>query len=93
MDIPPLNPLLVPEIKILQNSGIQVQATFRNIQIFGATDFRLRSVRCDNSSDKFRMKIWFPELRLSGDYAVQGALLGLPIKGEGRAYGNFCNMK
>ncbi|KAG5680382.1 hypothetical protein PVAND_009891 [Polypedilum vanderplanki] len=92
LDIPSLNPLTVPEIKLLQNSGIQVNAAFKHIQIYGATEFRLRSVRCDTSTDKFRMKIWFPELRMMGDYDIQGTILGLPIKGQGRAYGNFSDI-
>lgn len=67
-----------------------MQATFRNISIHGATNFRLRSVRSDVNSDKFRLKIWFPQLMLKGKYDIQGMLLMMPIKGNGMAYGNFC---
>lgn len=60
LDVPSLDPLYVPEIKISQNGGIQVAAAFQNISISGPCKFRLRSVRADASSDKFRMKVWFP---------------------------------
>lgn len=90
ISVPSLNPLFVPEFSLSQESGINVQATFRNISIHGATNFRLRSVRSDVNSDKFRLKIWFPQLMLKGKYDIQGMLLMMPIKGNGMAYGNFC---
>jgi Haemolymph juvenile hormone binding protein (JHBP) len=90
LDVPSLDPLLVPEVIVSQESGINVQATFKNVEISGATNFRLRSVRSDVKSDKFRMKIWFPELIMKGEYDIRGMLLMLPIKGNGVAYGNFC---
>lgn len=90
INVPSLNPLLVPEFSVLQESGINVQATFKNITIYGATNFRLRSVRSDVKSDKFRIKIWFPELIMKGEYAIQGTMLMMPINGNGMAYGNFC---
>lgn len=92
LDVPSLNPLLVPEIKVAQDSGIQVEASFKNISIYGATNFRLRSVRSDVGSDKFRLKIWFPELVMQGQYNIQGILLMLPIRGHGMAYGNFSDI-
>jgi len=92
LDVPSLNPLLVPEIKVAQDSGIQVEASFKNISIYGATNFRLRSVRSDVGSDKFRMKIWFPQLSMQGQYNIQGMLLMLPIRGHGMAYGNFSDI-
>lgn len=90
LDVPALNPLFVPEIKVNQDSGIQVEAAFRNISIYGANNFRLRSVRSDPDSDKFRMKIWFPDLTMKGIYDIKGIMLMLPIRGHGMAYGNFC---
>lgn len=92
LDIPSLDPLFVPEIKIEQAGGVQIDSTFRNVEITGATNFRLRSVRADAEKDKFRMKVWFPDLMLKSDYDIQGQLLMLPIKGTGKCYGNFCKL-
>lgn len=89
LNVPSLDPLFVPEFKVAQDSGINVKASFKNITIYGATNFRLRSVRSDTQSDKFRMKIWFPELIIKGEYDIQGMLLMMPIRGNGFAYGNF----
>lgn len=43
IDVPSLDPLYVPEIKILQSGGIQISANFKNITVSGPSKFRLRS--------------------------------------------------
>jgi Haemolymph juvenile hormone binding protein (JHBP) len=92
LDVPSLDPLYVPEIKISQNGGIQIAATFKNITIAGACKFRLRSVRADPSSDKFKMKVWFPALMMQAMYDIRGQLLMMPINGRGNCFGNFSDI-
>lgn len=92
LDVPSLDPLYVPELKIAQNGGINIAAAFKNITIAGPCKFRLRSVRADTSSDKFRMKVWFPELIMRASYDIRGQLLMMPINGRGSCYGNFSDI-
>jgi hypothetical protein len=92
LDVPSLDPLYVPEIKITQSGGIQVAAMFKNISIAGPCKFRLRSVRADTNSDKFRMKVWFPELVMNATYDIKGQLLMMPINGKGSCFGNFSDI-
>lgn len=92
LDVPSLDPLYVPEIKISQTGGIQVAAVFRNITIDGPCKFRLRSVRADTKTDKFRMKVWFPDLVLKATYDIRGQLLMMPINGRGSCFGNFSDI-
>lgn len=49
-------------------------------------------VRADVESDKFRMKIWFPELVMRATYEIHGQLLMMPINGAGKAFGNFSDI-
>lgn len=92
LDVPSLEPLFVPQVKIKQSGGIQITAIFRNVSIIGATKFRLRSVRADVDSDKFRMKIWFPALIMKASYELRGQLLMMPINGKGLCSGNFSDI-
>lgn len=92
LDVPSLDPLFVPEIFIAQTGGIQISAGFKNISIAGPTKFRLRSVRADVESDKFRMKIWFPALIMKATYEIRGQLLMMPINGRGLCSGNFSDI-
>lgn len=67
LEIPALNPLVIPEIKLSQNSGaVTLESTYKDIVIYGATRFRLRSVKVDLDQNKMRCKLWFPELQLRG---------------------------
>lgn len=92
LDVPPLDPLFVPFVNISQAGGVQINASFENITINGADRFRLRSVRVDTSTDKIRMKIWFPSLELRAIYELRGQLLMMPIHGRGGCYGNFSDI-
>lgn len=92
LNVPSMDPLFVDEIKISQTGGIMLAAKFRNITITGATNFRLRSVRADVATDKFRMKIWFPALEMRASYELRGQLLMMPINGKGLCFGNFTDI-
>lgn len=92
LDVPSLDPLFVHDIVIPQAGGIQVTARFKNITISGPTKFRLRSVRADVESDKFRIKLWFPELVMKAVYEIKGQLLMMPINGRGACFGNFSDI-
>lgn len=92
LDIPPLDPLFVPKIEISQTGGVQLSAAFHNISIFGAGDFRLRSVRVDANEDKMRIKLWYPQLSMNAQYDIRGQLLMLPVMGQGPCWGNFTDI-
>lgn len=69
LDIPALNPLVIPEIRLSQNSGaISLESSYKNIIIHGATRFRLRAVKVDLEQNKMRCKLWFPELNMHGNW-------------------------
>lgn len=92
LDVPPLDPLFVPMIAIDQTGGIQVAASFHNISIYGAGDFRLRNIRTEMESNKMRIKLWYPQLSLAATYDIRGQLLMLPIAGQGACWGNFTDI-
>ena len=93
LEIPSLDPLIIPEVKVSQNAGaITLESTYQNITITGPTKFRLRTVRVDPKSDKFRMKIWFPDLQMKAHYDIKGKLLMMPLLGKGICYGNFSKL-
>lgn len=89
--VPPCEPLHIPQVSIRQNAGaISMDSEYANIEVRGLTNFTLRSVRFAPASHKFRIKLWFPELRMTADYSIHGKLLLLPLAGHGSCRGNFC---
>lgn len=92
LDVPPLDPLFVPEISIDQAGGVNVSATFTNISIYGAGDFRLRNIRTEMETNKMRIKLWYPQLSLAATYNISGLIISLPIQGTGSCWGNFTDI-
>lgn len=39
---------------------------------------------------KFRIKLWFPHLKMTAKYNIHGKLMLLPLAGHGGCKGNFC---
>ncbi|CRL02518.1 CLUMA_CG015347, isoform A, partial [Clunio marinus] len=93
LNVPSLEPLFVDEIKIEQTgNGMELSAAFKNISLSGVTRFRLRSVRTNITTGKFRMKVWFPNLVLNATYELRGKLLMMPLNGKGACFGNFTDI-
>lgn len=93
LDIPALNPLVIPEIKISHSAGaINLESAYKDIVIFGATRFRLRKVQVDLEQNKFRCKLWFPGLTMEANYDLKGKIMVMPIQGAGKCYGNFTDI-
>lgn len=93
MRIPPLDPLHVPEVALDQGTGaVNFQATFKNIVSYGAKHFNLTSIKIDFDAPTIKIEVGFPKVRLISDYTINGKVLVVPIKGNGKVDGNFTNV-
>ncbi|XP_058803114.1 protein takeout-like [Phymastichus coffea] len=93
LHIPPCEPLNVPEIELSQASGpVSVSSSYSNIEIWGGTEFILKSVKLDLDKSRIRLKLNIPRLEMQADYTMQGKILMLPIMGHGRALGNYTDI-
>ncbi|XP_076270152.1 circadian clock-controlled protein daywake-like [Rhynchophorus ferrugineus] len=89
--IPPMDPLVIPEATL--DSGDRFKATFKNIQLFHADDFKLEQFKIDLDKGRVNILIFFPRLRIKSDYSVNGRLLILQLNGHGPADGNYTNIR
>lgn len=93
LSIPSCDPLEIDKISLEQDSGpINLNSRFENIKIHGLSQFRIRAVRIDAQKAKFRLRLWFPELHMVADYYVKGKFLMVPMVGNGKSTGNFCEL-
>ncbi|XP_050540297.1 uncharacterized protein LOC126904935 [Daktulosphaira vitifoliae] len=93
--IPSCEPLFIPEVVMNQgNKGsVSVQSIYRNIRVYGPSQFVLKSVKVDLEKEKIRIKVWLPFLRMTADYSIEGRILMLPISGAGLSEGNYTNIE
>ncbi|KAM3958257.1 protein takeout-like [Aphomia sociella] len=83
--VPPCEPLEVPSLSVQQSTGpISVTSSYTDVTVKGPSSMRVKDVKVYSKKHKVVAKIYIPELRMKGNYALSGQLLMLPIKGDGK---------
>ncbi|KAJ3654884.1 hypothetical protein Zmor_014037 [Zophobas morio] len=84
---PPMNPLVIPEISL--DSDNSFKAAFKNVTIFHLDTLEVKDINFNLQENRFELKIFFPHLRISSIYNIQGKILFLQLDGHGPADGNL----
>ncbi|XP_055294854.1 protein takeout [Sitodiplosis mosellana] len=91
--IPPCEPLKIPEIRITQNAGaIRMDSEYSNVIIYGLSNFTLRDIHVDPVTKRAICNLWFPLLKMTSNYLIQGKILLMPLMGNGTASSNFTDI-
>ncbi|XP_053612600.1 circadian clock-controlled protein daywake-like [Plodia interpunctella] len=91
--LPPLDPLKIPKIRILQGEGpVNVNAALDDVTVtgFGKTDVLLSQV--DSKSYDFYTRVRVPKIRIEGTYDLKGKILLIPLVGRGLCWFEPTNM-
>ncbi|KAI5694011.1 hypothetical protein M8J75_009407 [Diaphorina citri] len=95
LKIPILEPLNLPLVT-LDSSGSQVvnfKANFRNMKLHGAKALDVKDVKLDYKGRKLSMVLHLPKVYMTSDYDMNGKVLVLPIRGNGKCSGNFTDVE
>ncbi|XP_034486341.1 protein takeout [Drosophila innubila] len=91
--IPPMEPLIVPEIKMDQDSGaIFLHSTYKNVKITGMSKHTLNDLKIDPSQFKFYVSMTFPKLHLESEYNIKGKIMMMPLLGDGQCFVDLTNI-
>ncbi|XP_025415711.1 protein takeout-like [Sipha flava] len=93
--IPSCEPLYIPEIVMNQGNinSVGVQSTYRNIRVYGPSEFVLKTLKVDLEKMRIRIKLQLPYLRMTANYSIIGNILMLPINASGISEGNYTNIE
>ncbi|XP_028037651.1 protein takeout-like [Bombyx mandarina] len=91
LDVPPLEPFIIPEVVASSKDRVPLQATGKNIKITGAGDFHINKLNVDLDSLILKAKVNFPKLHFDGLYKLDTQILVVPIKGEGNLLADVVN--
>lgn len=88
--MPPIDPLKINAINIAQgasSSPVNIQLDLKNQDIYGMKDIKVRKVRgFDKVPDSvLEVEAELKQIKLIGDYKIDGRILVLPIQGQGRS--------
>ncbi|KAM3963654.1 protein takeout [Aphomia sociella] len=93
IDMPPLDPMKIPKIRILQGDGpVNVNAALDDVTVtgFGQTEVLLSQV--DSKSYDFYTRVRVPKIRIEGTYELKGKILLIPLVGRGLCWFEPSNM-
>ncbi|CAH1382301.1 unnamed protein product, partial [Tenebrio molitor] len=92
VNIPTVDPLEVPEINIEGSGRVAVNQHFSNVKIFGLSTVKVDKFEFDFDKKTLVVESTFPELRMPGNYKVDGTILLFPVKGEGTGQTTMINL-
>ncbi|CAH1111899.1 unnamed protein product [Psylliodes chrysocephalus] len=94
LDIPSVEPLIIPEVIIDQGSGpVSLRSVYKDIKVYGPSKFTIKDIKVDLEKDKMRIKLWIPSLKVSCKYSIDGKILMMPIAGSGLSTANYSNIE
>lgn len=92
LDVPPLEPLLLDEIKLRSGpSSTKIDANFTNVKVWGPSTYQILELKPDVKNMIFAFKILIPELKFKGNYEIDMNILFVKYKGSGPMEGSFTN--
>uniref|UniRef100_A0A336MQ15 CSON002427 protein n=1 Tax=Culicoides sonorensis TaxID=179676 RepID=A0A336MQ15_CULSO len=90
LDIPPIEPILIGDLIVSESvPGQGVSITARDVKAYGPSNFILKKLDVVEYAKKYNFKVELPQLYAEGTYDIDGRILLIPVKGNGRFHGNF----
>jgi hypothetical protein len=93
--LPPIDPFFLPQLSLYQNSGngaTKFKANFKNVTVHGSKDFTINHINIDFNNTKIDVNITLPKIRLACDYEIDGKMLVVVVKGNGKLTGTFTDI-
>ncbi|KYB26933.1 protein takeout [Tribolium castaneum] len=85
LGIPSLSPLVIPSLSIAGGQGsVKLDQNYKNVHIYGITNLECSKFDVDFENKIIENECLYPEIRMVSDYNVDGKILILDIKGEGK---------
>ncbi|CAG9578953.1 unnamed protein product [Danaus chrysippus] len=93
IDLPPIDPLNIPKLRILQGEGpVNINAALDNVVVTGFGKTEVLHSQVDGKSYDFYTKVRVPKIRIEGTYDLKGKILLIPLVGRGLCWFEPSNM-
>lgn len=90
LNLPPLEPLVIPELKMENGQGpVRVRALFSNITAIGPGNYTITKVRINVATYRIDLHLALPKIELHGNYDIDGNVLLFPIQSHGNFWALF----
>lgn len=90
IELPSVEPFLMDELSLSLTSGPNgYRVSLKDIDVFGASNFTVETMKLGEGDKPFEALIRIPELRINAKYQSTGVLIILPASGSGTFHGLF----
>ncbi|EDW95716.1 uncharacterized protein LOC6535352 [Drosophila yakuba] len=90
IQLPSVEPFKMDTLALQLTEGPQgYKITLKNMEAFGASNFKVTSLKLSEGSEPFKAKIVMPKLKIEAKYTSSGVLLILPASGGGDFHADF----
>ncbi|XP_070156915.1 protein takeout [Polyergus mexicanus] len=90
LELPSIEPLVIPELKIENGQGpVRIRAFFTNITAIGPGNYSINKVRVNISSYRIDLHLSLPKIEVQGNYDINGNVLLFPIQSHGNFWALF----
>ncbi|EEB20393.1 conserved hypothetical protein [Pediculus humanus corporis] len=94
LKIPPLDPMISPEVKMSENNEkIQIDVSYKNVEQLGFSKTQIDDVSVDLKNGFMIFNASFPVFSFAGDYVAKGHIFNYQMNGEGKANLTLQNAK
>lgn len=77
-----------------QDTGaVYVKSTYKNIHIYGLSNFTIKSLNIEPAKMKFTTNLIFSNITINADYEIDGKIMMMPLTGSGPCNANFSKYK
>ncbi|CAD6992042.1 unnamed protein product [Ceratitis capitata] len=92
--IPPITPLVIPEIKMDQDSGaIYLHSTFKNITVNGLANYTINELHINPKKMRLTLVMSVPKVAMDAKYVMKGKIMMMPLMGNGDFKANFSDVE
>ncbi|XP_013098262.1 protein takeout [Stomoxys calcitrans] len=90
IELPSVEPFKMDELGLQLTDGPQgYKITLKNIEVFGASNFAVKSMKLSENGEPFKATIFMPKLKIEAKYTSSGVLLIIPASGGGDFHAVF----
>ncbi|XP_069685817.1 protein takeout-like [Periplaneta americana] len=94
LGILPLDPLAITTLAIGRGTGsVNIDITFNNLKVYGLKNLSVAKFHHNVEEYTITAEAIVPDLRLEGDYDMEGKILLLPVTGKGKSTISFSDLK
>lgn len=85
MEVPPLNPFIVPKMSLSTGNGTSFELDFEATDgiAYGANDFDVLDAKTDFDNGKYVMTLEFKSMNITGHYKVKGRVMVFHLDASG----------